>query len=590
MHNKFSNWRGVKGAPHSSLTSLTLSASDIHSQTEGKSANRRTTEIEERSLLSERRAREIERLRRERAQVMSGIHLDMSQQPLTVELTEAKLTYGIGETDAQLRILQNVVGEELTAVPIKQQLYERHKKSIEILRRQREERLQCFRRSRSLSPQKHLSFLQTLDSNQREIDLPSRRREYLQQLRRDIVENTRVQEPKIRIQRPSEIEQLLREYQRAQEETKTEIARARDKLRERAEQEKKRIREQIYSQLQKAKTKLKTLVSTSTLHTDSTLSLSSGPTSGYNSSNTATYSASIFSKQGAQLCAKDVEHSAEDARGRSAIRNHQLCILKQVQKGSASETFPVTSSSMEKSSHRYPHSLIISPSTFSASSVKGYEDLSKHVLANATAEVMAVCSNDLKNLYSGQATAGWKYQCTEKNVFVYYKAFSSSTTKHGFLGAGMINQPLSMVLCMLKDASKRHLYDKTITTAQVHKKITSNIELVYVVSDDSFCYQKQPRDFCCICVEAEEENMYILALQSIYEESMPRPCKEMVRGEILPSAWILQPDTTNGKDITKVIYMVQVDLGAPAIPARLLSSFVKRQPLVIAQLSHFLTT
>lgn len=54
--------------------------------------------------------------------------------------------------------------------------------------------------------------------------------------------------------------------------------------------------------------------------------------------------------------------------------------------------------------------------------------------------------------------------------------------------------------------------------------------------------------------------MYILALQSIYEESMPRPCKEMVRGEILPSAWILQPDTMNGKYITKVIYMVQVGI------------------------------
>lgn len=54
--------------------------------------------------------------------------------------------------------------------------------------------------------------------------------------------------------------------------------------------------------------------------------------------------------------------------------------------------------------------------------------------------------------------------------------------------------------------------------------------------------------------------MYILALQSVYEESMPRPCKEMVRGEILPSAWILQPDTRNGKDITKVIYMVQVGI------------------------------
>lgn len=62
----------------------------------------------------------------------------------------------------------------------------------------------------------------------------------------------RVQEPKRRsIQHPSEIELMLRDYQRAREETKTEIARARDKLRERAEQEKRRIREQIFAQLQK---------------------------------------------------------------------------------------------------------------------------------------------------------------------------------------------------------------------------------------------------------------------------------------------------------------------------------------------------
>lgn len=54
--------------------------------------------------------------------------------------------------------------------------------------------------------------------------------------------------------------------------------------------------------------------------------------------------------------------------------------------------------------------------------------------------------------------------------------------------------------------------------------------------------------------------MSILAIQSVYEESMPRPCKEMVRGELLPSAWILEPDTMNGRDITKVIYMVQVSV------------------------------
>ncbi|KAM7163351.1 stAR-related lipid transfer protein 9 isoform 3-T3 [Macrochelys suwanniensis] len=585
IHNKFSNWCGVKGSPPSSVISLTGSAADLQNQMEKKPISKRATETEGKSQPWESRTREIERLRRERAQIMSGIHLDMKQHPLTVELTEAKLNYGIGETDALLRILQNGTGEDLTSVPIKQQLYERHMKTIEALRKQREERLQSFRRTRSLSPQKHLSLLQMLDTNQRDLDLPSRRREYLQQLRRNVVENTRVQEPKRRInQYPSEIELLLRDYQRAREEAKTEIARARDKLRERAEQEKRRIREQIFSHLQKEEAKLKTLVSTSTLCTDSSLSLSSGPTSGYNSSNAATYAASKLSKQEALISPGSAELPRGDTRGRSAVRNSQLYVLEQLQKNSACESSRVQSPLPSASiSHRFTHGLTLS---VSSSPTKEYQDLSKHILANATTEVMAACSNNLRNFYNCQAAAGWKYQCTEKEVLVYYKVFPSAT-KHGFLGAGVIERPLPNVWCMVKDPGKRHLYDKTISTARVHKKVTSHIQLVYLVSDTSLCYLKQPRDFCCITVEAKEENLSILAIQSIYDESMPRPCKEMVRGEILPSAWILEPDRVNGKDITRIIYMAQVDLGAPAIPARLLSSIAKRQPLVINRLAHF---
>ncbi|KAM9148338.1 stAR-related lipid transfer protein 9 isoform 1-T1 [Pangshura tecta] len=584
LHNKFINWCGVKGSPPSSVISLTGSAADLQNQMEKKPVSKQGTETEGKSQPWESRTREIERLRRERAQIMSGIHLDMKQHPLTVELTEAKLNYGIGETDALLRILQNGTGEDLTSVPIKQQLYERHMKTIEALRKQREETLQSFTRTRSLSPQKHLSLMQTLDTNQRDLDLPSRRREYLQQLRRNVVENTRVQEPKRRIsQYPSEIELLLRDYQRAREEAKTEIARARDKLRERAEQEKRRIREQIFSHLQKEEAKLKTLVSTSTLCTDSSLSLSSGPTSGYNSSSAATYAASKLSKQEALISPGSAELPRGDTRGRSAVRNSQLYVLEQLQKSSACESSrvqpPLPSASI---SHRFSPGL--TPSV-SSSPTKEYQDLSKHILANAITEVMAACSNNLRNFYNCQAAAGWKYQCTEKEVLVYYKVFPSAT-KHGFLGAGVIERPLPNVWCMVKDPGKRHLYDKTINTAQVHK-VMSHIQLVYLVSDTSLCYLKQPRDFCCITVEAKEENLSILAIQSIYDESMPRPCKEMVRGEILPSAWILEPDRINGKDITRVIYMAQVDLGAPAIPARLLSSMVKRQPLVIARLAHF---
>lgn len=55
-----------------------------------------------------------------------------------------------------------------------------------------------------------------------------------------------------------------------------------------------------------------------------------------------------------------------------------------------------------------------------------------------------------------------------------------------------------------------------------------------------------------------QENLSVLAIQSVYDASMPHPCKDVVRGEILPSAWILEPDVVNGREITRVIYMAQV--------------------------------
>ncbi len=47
---------------------------------------------------------------------------------------------------------------------------------------------------------------------------------------------------------PSDIELLLRDYSRAREEARAEIARARDRLRERTEQEKRRLQQQALSQ------------------------------------------------------------------------------------------------------------------------------------------------------------------------------------------------------------------------------------------------------------------------------------------------------------------------------------------------------
>ncbi|NWV00429.1 STAR9 protein, partial [Upupa epops] len=329
--------------------------------------------------------------------------------------------------------------------------------------------------------------------------------------------------------------------------------------------------------------RLKTHASTSTLCTDSSLSLSSSPSSGYNSSNTATCTTSNLSIQERQQC--NYQHKYCLGKGSyqfPVISFHSHTAFSSPEEASKLQ-LPLSSSGI---SCKFTDGLAVSVNSFST---KGYQDLSKHILANATTEVMAACSHNLRNLYTCQAAGGWKYQCTEKEVLVYYKVFPSAT-RHGFLGAGVIERPLSCVWGLVRDPGKRHLYDRTINTARIHKKVTGHIQLVYLVTDASLCYLKQPRDFCCMTVEAKEENLSVLAVQSVYDASMPQPCKEVVRGEILPSAWILEPDVVNGRDITRVIYMAQVDLGAPAIPTRLLSSIAKHQPLVIAHLAHFLAS
>ncbi|XP_053553769.1 stAR-related lipid transfer protein 9 isoform X2 [Bombina bombina] len=568
LHNKFSNWSGVQGSlPRTG--GLLGSAADLHL--------RESPTKTESSQACDSKAREIERLQKERAEIMSGIHLEISNQPLTVQLAEAKLNYGIGETDALLRVIQSGKMEEGTF--IKKQLYERHMKVIESLRKEREERLQSFRRSRSLSPMKQLSSSQASLTSLRESDLPSRRREYLQQLRKNVVDNTRIQEPKRRAsQCPSEIELMLKDYQKAREEAKTEIARARDKLRERAELEKKRLQQ---SSQPKEEIKLKTLLSTSTLCTSSLLSLSSGPTSGYNSSIAATYdTSSKLHPQETKISPRNVE--AGSTRGRSAIRKSLL----------------VPSQQSDLKTHKKAMEAMHIPSTTDScygtynslhlSSLVSYQEFARQVQASATAEVMAACSTNLMTLFNSQAASGWIHQCIEKGVSVYYKSFPSAT-KHGFLGVGVIKRPLEDVWCMVKDVNTRRLYDQSILTAQVHQRVGSGIQLVHIMSDMSLCYLKQPRDFCCITVESKEDKRYSLCFQSLYNESMPRPTNDIVRGEILPSAWVLQPDTINGEEITRVIYMLQVDLGAPSIPLRLLSVVTKRQPLVIASLASFLS-
>lgn len=128
MHNKFTNWSGIKrqrSKPSNKLTLLpTNNGKNCGEWDEMDSYGSNVESV----ARGNRRAGEIERLRKEREHVMATVGLSRNPPPLTVELTEAKLHYRLGETDTLLKMLSPGSREELDAqisAPTKQQLYDR---------------------------------------------------------------------------------------------------------------------------------------------------------------------------------------------------------------------------------------------------------------------------------------------------------------------------------------------------------------------------------------------------------------------------------------------------------------------------------
>ncbi|XP_041827701.1 stAR-related lipid transfer protein 9 isoform X2 [Melanotaenia boesemani] len=594
MHNKFTNWSGVNQQPKSSNKLTTLLSSDSRNCAEWGEMESVGLNVE---VQSDRRAQEIMKLRQEREQVMATVSLSANPTPLTVELTEAKLHYGLGETDALLKILSPRSKEELqplTSAPTKQELFDRHRRSIQGLRLEREERLQTYRRARSLSPSKHpaSSPQEAVSSSKVPAAMPSRRKEYLQRLRQEVIESTRLPDPpRGEGQYPSDIEQLLRDYGRAREEARTEIAKARERLRERTELEKRRLQQQAITHEIKDDPKHRTRISNSTLCTGSTLSLSSGPTSGYNSGNTAQLQHSSKPVLTGQI--KGIQDERQTLKIRPPICGPQSVKTQRawmsahdVHLEPAISGFEplMTSSPSPTACARQRSASFGSSSSISSS----YQDITSSLLSQALAEVRLASYGDLDNLVMGKATAGWRYQGKERGIQAFYKP-SSSPSVHSFLGAGELHRSLDSLWNIIRQLSKSHMYNQSVRSVWT-RPLDDSTQLVYILTNPSTCHLSQPRDFCCISTESKQGGLYVLAMQSVFEESLPRPSVDAIRGEMMPSCWILQPVRQKGQEVTKVIYLLQLDLGTPSFPHRLLNTVARRQAAVIADLEVFLAS
>ncbi|XP_062863911.1 stAR-related lipid transfer protein 9 [Trichomycterus rosablanca] len=574
MHNKFTHWSGI--SQHGSARLINEKAVDklginpnsfqLHSAESESLGYRHKPEFLEGE---DRCTREIEKLRKERQQVLSSMHLDTH--------------YGLGRRDTLLKMLKSSSRVESTH-STKQQLYERHRRSIDGLTKEREAHLQTSRRARSLSPGEHAnSSNHKTEQLQRTLNLPSQQREYLQQLRREVVEMSRVPDPPKR-ECPTDIELLLRDYSRAREEAKTEIAMARLRLRERTEQEKRRLEQQAFTQAVKDDMRLRMRVSNSTLCTGSNLSLSSGPTSGYNSSNAALLKDGTSpSIQITEFLDKGLKVRTQPPMIHQSLKSSQTWLSAQDIRLESSSSGSELQSSPSASPARQHTCSFGFPSSFMTS----YKNISDGTLTSAISEVHFASGGDISNLLAGKATAGWRHQGLVKGVHTFHKP-SSRPSAHGFLGAMELERSLTSMWNLIRDHSKIHLYHRSLKSAWT-RSLDNSTRLIYLLTDPSSCHLKQPRDFCCLSTESKQGDMWVLAMQSVFEESLPRPSVDTVRGEMFPSAWILQPSQKQGRDVVVVIYLLQVDLGTPSLPQRLVNEVARKQAAVIADLDSFLS-
>lgn len=218
-----------------------------------------------------------------------------------------------------------------------------------------------------------------------------------------------------------------------------------------------------------------------------------------------------------------------------------------------------------------------------------YRTLGSQAAANLLGEVLLASkveismSEELSELVSRERE--WSYQSIEKDVVILRKV-NPGEKINSFLGKGMIKVKPPTVWQAVRNHMTRHVYDKMLKKTKLLRQVDDQTKIIYLHHETTQCFVKQSRDFVVLAAERVEPERYVLAATSVDMPELP-PTKEIIRGTIYSSGWIIEPVLQNGQLYSMVSYLSQVDFGG-AVPARLLNLVARRQPLCIAYLREYL--
>ncbi|KAI8482620.1 hypothetical protein Bbelb_396870 [Branchiostoma belcheri] len=184
-----------------------------------------------------------------------------------------------------------------------------------------------------------------------------------------------------------------------------------------------------------------------------------------------------------------------------------------------------------------------------------------------------------------RAAGGWIFQSEEKDVVIYRKILDNSPI-HCFLGVGLVAAPVGIVWGVVRDLNTRRHYDRTLKDIRTVATLGRGARIVHSVHETSQCFLQQPRDFCCLLQESSQGGRHVLAAQSVSHPSCPLTAG-VTRGHLSQCGLVLEPVVQGNKEVTRVAYLIQVDLGSSVLP-QLVNLASRKQPHLITYLSNYI--
>nr|XP_006811515.1 PREDICTED: probable GPI-anchored adhesin-like protein PGA55-like [Saccoglossus kowalevskii] len=216
---------------------LDRSPTDTYTQTDGSQYEMKDEGVGTDAAMSNLSSTELNAVMQDRDSLLQWLNLNYDRNDLTVQLMEADLMHGIGETDALLKALEDDIPTSGLADALRRRIQARRRTQIEIFLEERE----------NINREINISSSENVNRTSRTRNRASRSVNQLLDQRRTHFQQTGVPDSGVQggSGSHSDIDKLLREYKDVREQSKREIAKARETLKERTKKEKKKMKDEI---------------------------------------------------------------------------------------------------------------------------------------------------------------------------------------------------------------------------------------------------------------------------------------------------------------------------------------------------------